>query len=417
MTIGLRRRVAATAVVALVAGATAARADLGNRIGRAKAVVAGTVADVASYESGRFTVADVAVSSVLHGDFAGERAAVVERHDRPSSPQLLPPRALVVLLLSPARRSSSLEKALPPAEYYEIPGDVEGVLATDSAAEFEEIVTIVGRMIEARTRPAKEAGARARRARALVFDEIAARHARLVVDGAQGLSTIVNLAETLAPEEQARLANAVQRNDLPEHVRIRLVDAFAENGLRTMVPALRSLAQPGPELQRAVWRAMRKLGEAPTLEDLQVALASSNPETREAAVESLVATFGAGARERLEDLARQDPDEGVRLAAIEALGQTGVAALPALEGLFTGKDWAQRRAVGRAISTIGGRDAAESFGRLAFDGPSDARKFAVTLLLMTGISREDPLVQRIARSHPDESVRHLAESGLEVHDH
>jgi len=54
---------------------------------------------------------------------------------------------------------------------------------------------------------------------------------------------------------------------------------------------------------------------------------------------------------------------------------------------------------------------------LAFEAPPDGQKLAVTLLLMTGISHDDPLVQRIAEQHPDESVRHIVESGLDFHEH
>jgi hypothetical protein len=72
---------------------------------------------------------------------------------------------------------------------------------------------------------------------------------------------------------------------------------------------------------------------------------------------------------------------------------------------------------GRSLAAVGGRPAQESFARLAFEGPPDAQKLAVTLLLLTGISHDDALVQRIGSKHPDESVRHIVESGLDVHDH
>jgi len=405
------------ALAAPAARASEGRPDLTHLIGRARLVVNGDVTDVATYDSARFTVATLTIRKALKGTADSERVQVVERHDLPSSPQFLVNGHHVVAFLGPARRNSALKHALPPGTYYEIVGGAGGVIASADAAGIEESVAIVTRLIDAQRKPEKDPARRAAATRALVFDEIASRHAAIVGDGAGNLSRVDDLAATLTDPERARLEAALRRPELPPWVRVKLIDAVAECNLTALIPTLRDLPQPTPDVQRAAWNALRRLGAAPATEDLDTALSNDDAAIRAVGVEALIVAQGPEARPRLEQLALRDPDQKVRLAAIEALGKTGPQALPTLESVFAGKDWTERRAAGRAISAVGGRAAAESYARLAFEGPPNAQKLAVTLLLMTGISHDDPLVQRIAEKHPDEGVRHIVESGLDFHEH
>lgn len=398
------------------AGASEVNSDLSAWLSRARVIVAAEVTDVRSYDSGRFTVANLAVHRTLHGD-PDDSLAVVERHDLPSSQQSLQRGEHVLALLVPARRNSALTAALPAVKYFEIVNRPSGVITTPNQFELEEPVAIVSRLLKARRQPELDSVRREVMIRALVFDEVAARHPTLVADGARALARLSDLAKTLTPAEQVRLEATLQRIDLPTWVRIELVEAIATRDLRTLVPALRQLPQPGPNLQRAAWKALQRLGSPPTSDDLRSALHSDDAATRAAAVEALTAALGEEARPQLEQLAERDPDRSVRLAAIEALGGSGQPALPALGRVFIGDDWTERRAAGRAISAVGGRAAAETLARLAFEGPPDAQKFAVTLLLLSAIPHDDPLVQHISTTHPDGSVRQIIESGLDIHEH
>jgi HEAT repeat protein len=399
------------------ARAAGGRPDLTHLLGRARLVVIGDVADVTSYDAARFTVARVAVGKVLSGKLDTGQVLVVERHDLPSSPQLLQAGQRAVVFLIPARRNSSLEKALPAATYYEVISPPTGAISDSTASSIDEAAAILERLIAIHRKPEKDATRRAASIRALVFDEIAARHPTVVADGARGIGRIDDLATTLTDDERTRLAAVLRRTDLPTWIRVALVDAIADRQLTALIPELRKLKEPDAELQRAAWDALQRLGAAPSLDDLQPALTSSDPATRAATVDALVAAKGTNARPQLEQLATKDADRDVRLAAIEALGKTGPQALPTLERSFASSDWGERRMAGRAIATVGGRPAQETLARLAFEGPPDGQKLAVTLLFLTGISHDDPLVKRIEEKHPDESVRHIVESGLEVHDH
>jgi HEAT repeat protein len=138
---------------------------------------------------------------------------------------------------------------------------------------------------------------------------------------------------------------------------------------------------------------------------------------RKAAIQQLLRQDKAGAVPRATQLAQTDPDMSVRVAAIEALGASGTpAAVPALEKLYVDPTVETRQAVGRALLRFGGRQSAEAFERLAFTGPADGQRYAVMLLLMT-VQRDDPLVQRLIKTHPDADIRDLAEHGLDVHEH
>jgi len=51
------------------------------------------------------------------------------------------------------------------------------------------------------------------------------------------------------------------------------------------------------------------------------------------------------------------------------------------------------------------------------EGQPDAQGYAVTLLLLSGVSHDDPLVQWIRTAHPDAAVRRLTEQGLPKLEH
>ncbi len=379
-------------------------------------MVAGTVTTVTAYDEGRLGVARVRVDRVLKGTASGD-LTVVERHDMPSSPDLLRSGDHVLLFLAPAARSSSLTQALPPGTYTEPVAGRAGVITGDAAA-VAEAADLVARMVAAGAAPEKDRARRAAQARALVMDEIGARHPRLVAEGAAALPGVPDLAATLGDDERRRLEAALAREDLPSYVRVVLVEAVGGADLVALAPALRTLPRPDPAVQAAAWEALRRLGQPPTVADLTPALASPDPALRAAAATALAGTAGRDAIPQLERLALEDPSTEVRDAAIAALGSLrGPEALPALERIWAASDWPQRQAAGRAISRIGGRSAQEAFARLAFVGQPDAEKYAVTLLMLTGVSRDDELVTKIRTTHPDDSVRALATEGLPRGEH
>ncbi len=146
--------------------------------------------------------------------------------------------------------------------------------------------------------------------------------------------------------------------------------------------------------------------------------ADRDPAVRAAAARQLLRIGGAEAMAQVSRMALSDTSPQVRLAALEALGTSGrPEAIPVLEQAFADPSWEIRQATGRAILALGGRTALESFARLCFAPPVDAQRYAITLLLAAGAGGDDPLVEKVATSHPDEEVREIARHGLPFHEH
>ncbi|HEV7731200.1 MAG TPA: HEAT repeat domain-containing protein [Candidatus Binatia bacterium] len=412
----LTRAVLATLLLAVGSVALAATERLpalAQQMARARLVVEGTVAGVETYDAGRLALARVTVGRTVKGTADGE-VTVLERRDLPSAPELLKPGDTVLLFATPAPRLSSTAALLPAGAHLEPVGGRNGVVV-GPPADVREATDILQRLAAASATPEPDAAKRAAAQRAVVFDEIAARHARLVADGATALPSLADLAATLSPVERGRLEAALARTDLPSWVRVTLVHGIGDAHLTALVPALRAIPSPDGALQEVVWATLRQLGSPATPEEIAKALGSDDPSTRSAAVRALAATNAPDAAERIGKVAEHDPNADVRVAATEALGSpTLPGGMAMLEHLFTVGDWPLRQAAGRGINAIGGRPAQEAYGRLAYSDRPEAQPYAVTLLMLTGIDHDDPLMVRIRTSHPDPSVRDIAANGLPV---
>lgn len=398
------------AVGSVVHATTEPLPALAQLLARSRVVVEGTVGTVDTFDEGRLALVRVTPTRVVKGTVDGP-LTVVERRDLSSVPDLMTAGQTVLLFAVPATRTSSTAKVLPPGRHVEPAGGRAGVVA-GTPADVAQVTAIVQRLAAASATPEPDATKRAAAQRALVFDELGERHPRLVADGAAGLAAIPDLNDTLTTDERARVTAALGRTDLPSWVRVALIDAIAEAKLVTLAPALRTIPQPDGAVLDAAWTALRTLGTPPSTDDLEQALTGGDPSARIAAARALGASDASGAAARLGRVVQTDPDESVRVAATEALGNPRLPdAVPTLETIFVRGDWPVRQAAGRALNAIGGRPAQEALGRLAF-AEHDARKYAVTLLMLTGIDPNDPLLVRIRTTHPDEGVRELVEHGL-----
>lgn len=410
----------ALATAPMVAGRSfgAVAPHLHELLKEARVVVVGDVASVTSYDQGRVNVAGLDVEAVLKGSLASEttHVQVVERRDLPIPPTFRQGQS-VVTFLKAAPRSSSLNAILPNGLYYSLV-DLDGsCLVAESPASLAEMRRIVETIVEESRNPRTNSTQRAVAARDLTFELLSARHPVLVEDGAASLSSVPSLAGALTPGELQKLEAALRREELPVRIRVALVRAVGGAGLREAIPALRGLSSP-PEVMAAAWQALDQLQAAPPVEKLEERLAADNPEVRAAAVRELLRREGAAAVSKAAPIALQDPDPDVRLAAIKALGETGKPeALPPLERVFVEENIKMRQAAAGAILAIGGQPATDAFARLTFTGPPSAQRYAFVCLMLNGVNRDDPVVKRIAETHPDESIRRLATHGLDVHKH
>lgn len=405
--------------LALVAGALPATAADAPRLNAllkaARVAVRAHVANVNEYDNGRIAMASLRVDEALKGAPSKDATInVVEMRDLPTPPVFEAGHDVVAFLVS-YTRNSYLAQYLPPGDYMSLVKVKPGCLTARSADDAASMAQLIGRMVSSSQQPEHDAARRASAARRLGFDLIAASHPVLVEDGTTTIAGIEDLAGSLTSAEQQAIETALDRSDLPARLRIALIQTVADRGLEQLVPALRRLESA--ELADAAWAALAKLGAAPAREDLEKHLTSTEPRMRTAAIQQLLRQEKAAAIPRAIQIARTDPDTDVRVAATEAIGASGgPEAVSALQTVYAEPTWETRQAVGRSLLRIGGRPAAAACEHMAFTAPVDAQRYAVVLLLLS-VQRDDPLVQRVINTHPDEELRRLAAHGLDVHEH
>ena len=382
-------------------------------------MVRGTIVTVEPLGDGRVDLARVQVGNVLKGSTPPSSLTVVSARDLPSVPAILEEGSAVVLFLRPAETNSWLRTQIPGERPFSPSPERLGVISSGSADEILEVAAIVDRLVAASREPELDPAKRAAAERTLTFDEIGSRHPRLVEEGAQGLPGVFpgGRAE-LTDQERITLEGALRRRDLPERVLVALIDAVGAAGARSVAPSLGDLTGAPAGAQEAAWRALARLGAPVSDAQLQRALASPDPSLRMAAARVMLEENRPGAIEAVGRVATSDRDTEVRKAAIAALGATKKpAALPALERCFRDPAVGVRQAAGRAIFEIGGAPASASLARLVFEGPPDAQKQAVALLLALDAPGRAEAMERIKREHPDPTVKHLVEEGFEYHHH
>jgi HEAT repeat protein len=403
-------------VLIAVAAAAPARATttprLRSLLKAARLVVAGKVTAVTAYDDDRVAVVEVAVERVLKGTLPGDapsRVALIELHEGPTRPALVVGERGIAFL-RPAARTSYLAKAVPPGTYYEVLPDFGAFLPAASTVEAERQVALVERVAAAARGP----GMDVRAARQLVFALLQAESPLLVEDAAPGVADLAR-QPPLSAEETAILGTALQRADLPDRVRIALIESVATAHIDAAVPALQAIDAPPPVVE-AAWRALDRLGAGPSQQSLDERLADRDPAVRAAAARELLRRDGVAAVSHVAPLAIQDPDPAVRRAAVDALGALGKPeALPPLERVFIDSPTDLQQATGRAILAVGGPAAVDALGRLAFAGPVLSQRYAVVLLMTMNDPHKTAVLQHIEATHPDQDVRDLVQRGMPFH--
>jgi HEAT repeat protein len=415
----------AAAAVAALSGLVAARDTSTVRLAprlsslarSAHLIVLADVGALTEVDDGRLVEAHLRVSRMLSGPEQTVAATVVEDRRFPSVPPVMRTGRRVLAFLEEAPSTSQLRRALSPGVHYRVAGGRWGLLdLPDAAAENVALEVVTGWISLAEDE--LDEVARSALRRRLTFVELAAADPRLVEDGAAELAELPGLSASLQDSERDVIVAALGREDLPERVRIGLVDTVVRARLRSVSPALDRLDGAGPDLRRAAIRARVQLGQTRERAKLVEALSDDDPAARLAAVHELQEIGTQEAVAEVAGLAVGDPDREVRLAAIEALGKApSPAAMEALGKTFADASREIRRRSAQVIYGIGGRPAATLLAELAFEAPAEAQRQAVVLLLTLGIPRDDPLVRRIRDTHPNPALRDLAEHGLQVHSH
>lgn len=372
-----------------------------------RTVVAGSVADSVSYDDDRVAVVTFDASTLFRGRGAAPLTlSLVELHEGSNAPPLTAGMRGIAFL-RPAAFTSYLERTLPPGSYEQLVPEYGAFIAAADAADAARQVAILRRVLTVAaggTLPAADA-------RQLTFDLLASDSPVLVEDGAAGLADL-RRDPPLTADESATLRAALLRQNLPERVRIALVGAVAEAGLKEMVPALEEIDSP-PAVMEAAWKALDALGAGASADELKRRMASAEAATRVAAAREMLQRSGAAAVAAVAPLATRDADPKVRLDVIEAIGALkDPAALPVFEQTFVGPSDAQRQASARAILAVGGQPAIDALSRLAQEGPVESQRYAVLVLMTMNDPSVAPLLQKLAKTHSDAQTRDLIEHGV-----
>lgn len=376
-------------------------------------VVTAQVGEIQLRDNGRLRIAEVTSREVFKGEPPVGQIAVVETRDFPSMRPTLRRGLRGVLFLRRLQWNSYFRKHLPAPPsggYWQLHSGHHGALLAEDPNAFTGIVDPVreaSRVLRGEVPSAAEQ-------RAIVVLLLSSPSPRLVHDGVRSLPGVAALSAQLTPDLRAAVVEALERQDLPVSVRRALLSAVARLGAKDLVEQVGRIAEP--VLSYDLWKTLEALGQGPSIDELHRALNDPAPARRVAALRMLRERRGEDAISVLANAALHDPDEQVRVEATEQLGATkSVLALRSLERIFADPTPAVRQAAARAIMAIGGRPAQETLARLAREGPADAQRYATGLFMMSGIQRDDPLLEDLRKNHPDRRIREMAEHGIQLH--
>lgn len=396
---------------------------LGARLVDARVVVEGRVSRVRPFDHDRVRVIEFAVDRPLKGE---ERLGtpvgtleIVEMRDRPAAPALLDTGDHAVVFLQRMERGSYVDSTLGAGRRWQALDGRTGVVSHRDRAVVAEVGTMVDRLAERSRSPAGTAEERDAEVRGWTFDAVAGRHEALVEDGAAGLVDLPKLAGNLTADEQLRLEVALRRDDISPRIRAELLTAVGQANLRSLTSTLAVLHLEDPGALDAAWRAREALGEAPRSATVAGRLRDEEPGVRRVAARTYARLYPEEAVSVLGRRLEEEGDTDVRIAILEALGPVAQdEATKIIEEAFVSDDaLIVRQAAGRVLYERGGDEAAESFGRLAFDAAPEGQRHAVALLMALDRPDDDPILERIREKHPDPKTRELAEHGFKDSHH
>jgi HEAT repeat protein len=372
-------------------------------------VVDGVVGTIDTFDAERLDVYRVRPQKTLRGSTDAAELAVVEMRNSTEVPAWLAGGDRAVLLLREAPPLSYLAQQLPTGTYYAPTGGRDGIVRVTSDAERETVAAVLaeGARIATLTDETENRTAR----RALAFRELGSDQPRLAGDAQLELRLLDPLKE-LTHDEIAALEHALASKNVRPATRVGLVQLIAQRGLTEALPAVKATLVDEPEVLDAVLAARVRLGAPAGRGELTGYLTSKDPKMRSSAVRAL-AGLPEPALGDIGHYATSDPDTGVRVAAIEALGSTQKAgALPTLSETFGTSQREIRQASGRAILAIGGDAASDALINLALHGADSQTQTYAAVLLLVSHGRDSPPVQRLLDSRPSPEVVDVVQKGL-----
>ena len=369
-------------------------------------VVLGEVDDRSEFSQAGLVVYHVGVLDPLLGSPPSPLRVLEDRAT--STEPALEPGQRVWLFLEPAPSHSFYRQQLPPGRYVSLVGGTAGVIELD-----EKHDALARWLVAVYAHPGTEQRDEA------VRRSLRSGHTRLVADALGQWERRSDLASKFGREDLESVDVCLRSPNVSERQQARLIRLLGERKVRKALPLLRRLEPGSAAIAAARVEALAGLGEMPASDDIDDLLSHSDAKLRRLGVRQLAASSGGEGVRQLQLLALHDPDESVRIVAIEALGRAGGRdAAEVLEETFQSKDPDLRIASARALRSMEEEVAQGALENLVLKGRSyEVQRYALVLLLTVGASKEGERIQRIRREHPDDRIRKLLDEGLQPPPH
>ncbi len=374
---------------------------------QAPLIVIGTVRGGEDFAQGAFSLHTLDVIETLKGSARGKLKLV---EDRKSSLHIYHDGQRVLVFLDQAPTHSLYRKHLPPGAYFAAVGGKEGVMELEARAD-----PVARALVEAYLAGDEEAA----RDPQLLRAELRSSQPRLAADAVSQLRGRSGLAQSLTKQDLKAVNSCLRDPLVGDKTRARLMRLLGEREVKAALPLLRALDPVAGELIAARARALTQLGEPPAAAQLEAYLRHPDPELRRFALEQLSRSSKKKAIRQLEAVALTDGDKNVRVAAVEALGASGRPEVTeVLVQVFNSRDSDLRRASARAFHKLGGPATQQALGDLVFDGERyEVQAHALVLLFSMGATKQDPMIERIRRQHPDKRIRRIIDEGIDFGAH
>ena len=341
---------------------------------------------------------EVAVGQEIKGT-APPRLVVVQEMVFASDRPLFDRGQEWLLALEPLPPSSRYS-ALPQGEtYYRVRQGVHGVRRVDAIPFVQRYTAAVHEV------PAQQRGARiVSLVAALASDDVGD-------DVVRALAAEPSLAKDLSGAGAEHFAATMSDRHLPLERRLALLELVEAKRLSRFLSAVRPLLDD-PEIAPFARRLLASFGEVPAAEHLRADLQRADPAARHAAVEAAQALPHDERLLLLAQVAAEDDEIEVRIAAIDALARGGRAAVPELAALLDDDDGRITYKAARGLAAAGGKEAVEALSGTFAGTNYDAQVAAVFALREIGSEGAMRALRELRESAPDPRLEKVIDVAL-----
>jgi len=370
---------------------------------RSDVVVAGTIKSVTTPPKAKLQVFTVEPARTLKGD-AGTDLQLVQEMLFPDTKPYFSKGASTLVFVVPLPNYTSYREALGDGTYWRWTERLETAMdvapLTDPALVEPLAVYLAGR---------HDPVATARHLGAL----LASSSPKLRSDALATLEARAELMPLLDTEALAPWRTFLADAKVPPAERAQSMVRLARRGAAGVEPIAAEITAAGGPLQAAAVDALVSLGKPPEESRLLAYSSSQDPALRVAAVRGLARIASGPALDRLQAVLANDPADEVRLATLQALGQTPDDR--AVSILATGMRDADRTRVNAAAASLGRIASPAAIAALSdtlAHGTLDAQSAAAFALKSSGKWEAIEVLEEQAESHPDPRVRKVIELAL-----